>query len=50
MLHIERYSKTYPGGKKAVEDLTLHIRSGEIYGFIGHNRAGKTTRFELWQE
>lgn len=43
MLHIEHYSKTYPGGKKAVEDLTLHVRSGEIYGFIGHNGAGKTT-------
>lgn len=43
MLQIEHYSKTYPGGKKAVEDLTLHVRSGEIYGFIGHNGAGKTT-------
>lgn len=37
MLHIEHYSKTYPGGKKAVDDLTLHVRPGQIYGFIGHN-------------
>lgn len=29
--------------KKAVDDLSLHIRPGEIYGFIGHNGAGKTT-------
>ena len=43
MLHIEHYSKTYPGGKKAVNDLTLHVGPGEIYGFIGHNGAGKTT-------
>ena len=43
MLNIERYSKTYPGGHKAVDDLSLHVLPGEIYGFIGHNGAGKTT-------
>ena len=43
MLRIEHYSKTYPGGKKAVDDLSLHVLPGEIYGFIGHNGAGKTT-------
>ena len=26
-----------------MDDLNLHIRPGEIYGFIGHNGAGKTT-------
>lgn len=42
MLKIEHLTKTY-GDKKAVDDLNLHINSGEIYGFIGHNGAGKTT-------
>ena len=42
MLRIEHLTKIY-GGKKAVDDLSLHIRAGEIYGFIGHNGAGKTT-------
>ena len=42
MLRIEHLTKSY-GEKKAVDDLSLHIRPGEIYGFIGHNGAGKTT-------
>ena len=42
MLKIEHLTKIY-GDKRAVDDLSLHIRPGEIYGFIGHNGAGKTT-------
>ena len=42
MLIIEHLTKTY-GEKKAVDDLSLHIRPGEIFGFIGHNGAGKST-------
>ena len=42
MLRIDHLTKIY-GDKKAVDDLSLHIRPGEIYGFIGHNGAGKTT-------
>ncbi|MEG0292145.1 MAG: ABC transporter ATP-binding protein [Anaerovoracaceae bacterium] len=42
MLKINSLTKTY-GDKKAVDDLTIHIKSGELYGFIGHNGAGKTT-------
>ena len=41
MLYIEHLTKTF-GEKKAVDDLSLHIAPGEIYGFIGHNGAGKT--------
>ena len=43
MLRIEHYTKIYSGGKKAVDDLNLHVEPGKIYGFIGHNGAGKTT-------
>lgn len=42
MLKIDNLVKTY-GEKRAVDDVTLHIKPGEIYGFIGHNGAGKTT-------
>lgn len=42
MLRINNLTKTY-GKKAAVSNLTLHIKPGEIYGFIGHNGAGKTT-------
>ena len=42
MLKIEHLTKIY-GDKRAVDDLSIHIRPGEIYGFIGHNGAGKTT-------
>lgn len=43
MLDIVNFTKTYKGGKKAVDRLNLHVEAGDIYGFIGHNGAGKTT-------
>jgi len=43
MLNIKNLSKTYKGGKKAVDNLTLNVKDGDIFGFIGHNGAGKTT-------
>lgn len=43
MLEIEHYSKTYGGGKKAADDVSLSVERGDIYGFIGHNGAGKST-------
>ena len=42
MLKIENLTKRY-GEKTAVNNLSLHIAPGEIYGFIGHNGAGKTS-------
>ncbi|MGG3522172.1 ABC transporter ATP-binding protein [Bacillus pseudomycoides] len=43
MLEIINFSKTYKGGKKAVDDLNLTVQAGDIFGFIGHNGAGKST-------
>ncbi len=43
MLSINHLSKTYKGGKKAVDDLSLTVEAGDIFGFIGHNGAGKST-------
>jgi ABC-2 type transport system ATP-binding protein len=42
MLQIKSLTKSY-GEKKAVDGISLHIKAGEIFGFIGHNGAGKTT-------
>ncbi len=43
MLRIEKLSKIYKNGKKAVDNLSLEVKPGDIFGFIGHNGAGKTT-------
>ena len=44
MVKIKNFSKTYAGSdKKSVDDLSLEIHDGEVFGFIGHNGAGKST-------
>ena len=43
MLKIENLTKTYKGGKRAVDGLSLTVEAGDVFGFIGHNGAGKTT-------
>ncbi|MEM5608792.1 ABC transporter ATP-binding protein [Bacillus toyonensis] len=43
MLEIINFSKTYKGGKKAVNHLNITVKAGDIFGFIGHNGAGKST-------
>jgi ABC-2 type transport system ATP-binding protein len=35
------------GGRRAVDDLSLAVSEGEIYGFLGPNGAGKTTTVRL---
>ena len=42
MLEIKNLTKKY-GDFVAVSDLSLTVKDGEIYGFIGHNGAGKST-------
>ncbi|NYB75666.1 ABC transporter ATP-binding protein [Sedimentibacter hydroxybenzoicus DSM 7310] len=43
MLEIKNFTKSYNEKKKAVDDLSLSIDPGDIYGFIGANGSGKTT-------
>lgn len=43
MIEINNVSKTYNGVKEAIKDVSFKVDGGEIFGFIGHNGAGKTT-------
>ena len=42
ILQTNQVSKTI-GGKSLVSNIDLHVKKGEIYGFLGLNGAGKTT-------
>ena len=44
MIQIDHFTKVYAGStKKAVDDLSLTVPGGTVYGFLGHNGAGKST-------
>jgi len=43
MLEIKNYTKTYGGDKKACDNVSLTVEAGDVFGFIGHNGAGKST-------
>ena len=43
MLEIINYSKKYENGKLAVDDISLTVEKGDLFAFIGHNGAGKST-------
>jgi len=46
MLEVSHLSISF-GGLKAVNDLNITIKKGQLYGLIGPNGAGKTTAFNL---
>ncbi len=44
MIKISNFTKIYGNGKfKAVDDFSLEVFPGEVFGFLGHNGAGKST-------
>lgn len=43
MIEIKNVTKTYNGIKKAIDNVSFNVEDGEIFAFIGHNGAGKTT-------
>ena len=43
MIEIKNVSKTYNGVKRALTNVSFNVNNGEIFAFIGHNGAGKTT-------
>ncbi len=43
MLEIKNLTKVYKGEKVAVDNLSLKVEKGDIFAFIGHNGAGKST-------
>lgn len=47
MISIKNVSKEYVEGIKAVDNLSIEIKPGEIYGFIGPNGAGKSTTIKM---
>lgn len=47
MIEIKNVTKIYNGEKKAINDVSFKVNSGEIFGFIGHNGAGKTTMIKM---
>lgn len=48
MIQLTNITKSYNKGKvKAVDDLSLTVKPGEIFGFLGPNGAGKTTTIKM---
>jgi len=47
MIDLINVTKSYSGEYKAVDDVSISIRDGEVFGFIGPNGAGKTTTIKL---
>jgi ABC-2 type transport system ATP-binding protein len=47
VVDVQNLSHTYPGGRLALDGLTLSVGAGEIFGVLGPNGSGKTTLFRI---
>ena len=46
-VQVSGLTKIYPGGTKAVDDVSFEVKEGEIFGLLGPNGAGKTTTIKI---
>ena len=47
LLDIAHVTKTYRGGVRANDDISLDVEAGEVFGLLGPNGAGKTSTVEI---
>jgi ABC-2 type transport system ATP-binding protein len=46
-ISIRNLSKTYAGGKQALDDVSFEVEQGSIFGLLGPNGAGKSTLINI---
>lgn len=47
IIEVKNLVKDFPGGTRAVDDISFSVRDGEFFGFLGPNGAGKTTTINM---
>ena len=47
MVVVEKLTKVYPGGTRAVSEIDFNVGEGEFFGFLGPNGAGKSTTMKV---
>jgi ABC-2 type transport system ATP-binding protein len=46
-IELRQLTKVFPSGKKALDQVTLTVAEGSVFGFLGPNGAGKTTALRI---